>query len=238
MARRARQVRTVAVYVGLVLATGAVVSATGHLGGGLVYGDDYLTGVLPWNQRTAAVPASGADTTLAVPAKPSAAAPASASSAPAATPTAPAAAPASPTSAPAAKAGAPRRSATAIASHEAQAVPEAAASTVTATQAADAVDFTRDVMPILKRTCVECHGPDKVKARLRMDSIEGLQKGGKSGALVKPGDPENSLMMRRLLGLDGEDQMPLDKDPLTEKQIDTLRRWIAAGANYPAAGSQ
>jgi mono/diheme cytochrome c family protein len=107
-----------------------------------------------------------------------------------------------------------------------------------ATQAADAVDFTRDVMPILKRTCVECHGPDKVKARLRMDSVEGLQKGGKSGALVKPGDPENSLMMRRVLGLDGDDQMPLDKDPLTEKQIDTLRRWIAAGAVYPAAGSQ
>ena len=93
-------------------------------------------------------------------------------------------------------------------------------------------------MPILKRTCVECHGPEKVKARLRMDSVEGLQKGGKSGALVKPGDPENSLMMRRVLGLDGDDQMPLDKDPLTEKQIDTLRRWIAAGANYPAAGSQ
>ncbi len=117
-------------------------------------------------------------------------------------------------------------------------MPESAAPTVTATQAADAVDFTRDVMPILKRTCVECHGPEKVKARLRMDSIEGLQKGGKSGPLVKPGDPENSLMMRRVLGLDGDDQMPLDKDPLTEKQIDTLRRWIAAGANYPAAGSQ
>jgi mono/diheme cytochrome c family protein len=238
VARRARQARTVAVYVGLVLATSAVVSATGHLGGGLVYGDDYLTGVLPWNQRAEAVPASSAATTLAVPAKASGAAPAPTPSAPVATPTAPAAAPALPPSVPAAKAAAPRRSATAIASHEPQAAPETAASTVTAAQAADAVDFTRDVMPILKHTCVECHGPDKVKARLRMDSVEGLQKGGKSGALVKPGDPENSLMIRRLLGLDGEDQMPLDKDPLTEKQIDTLRRWIAAGANYPAAGSQ
>jgi mono/diheme cytochrome c family protein len=88
-------------------------------------------------------------------------------------------------------------------------------------------------MPILEKTCVECHGPDKVKARLRMDSVAGLQKGGKSGALLKPGDPENSLMMRRVLGLDGEDQMPLDKDPLSEAQIDTLRRWIAAGAAYP-----
>ncbi|HTV03580.1 MAG TPA: c-type cytochrome domain-containing protein, partial [Luteitalea sp.] len=89
-----------------------------------------------------------------------------------------------------------------------------------------------------EKTCVECHGPDKVKARLRMDSIAALQKGGKSGALFKPGDAENSLVMRRVLGLDGEDQMPLDKDPLTEAQIDTLRRWIAGGASFGAGGSQ
>ncbi len=100
------------------------------------------------------------------------------------------------------------------------------------------MDFTKEVLPIINDTCVECHGPEKVKARLRMDSIAGLQKGGKSGALVKPGDPENSLMLRRVLGLDDEDRMPLDKDPLTEKQIDTLRRWIAAGAPYPAIASQ
>jgi mono/diheme cytochrome c family protein len=107
-----------------------------------------------------------------------------------------------------------------------------------AAQAAANVDFARDVMPILEKTCVECHGPDKVKARLRMDSIAGLQKGGKNGPLFKPGDAENSLIMRRVQGLDGEDQMPLDKDPLTEAQIDTLRRWIAAGASFGAAGSQ
>ncbi len=101
-----------------------------------------------------------------------------------------------------------------------------------AAQPADSVDFTRDVKPILEQTCVECHGPEKVKARLRMDTVAALQKGGKNGPLLKPGDPENSLIMRRVLGLDGEDQMPLDKDPLTEAQIDTLRRWIAAGAPY------
>ncbi len=175
--RRAGQMRTVAVYVGLLVVTGAVVGATGHLGGELVYGERYLTGVLPWNQAAPEL--------------------ASASPTPAVTPH--------------------------VSSTNGQ---------------GDAVDFTRDVMPILDTTCVECHGPDKVKARLRMDSVAALQKGGKSGALLKPGDPENSLIMRRVLGLDDEDQMPLDKDPLTEKQIDTLRRWIAAGAVYPGAGSQ
>ena len=230
-ARRAGGIRTVAVYVGLVLATSAVVSATGHLGAGLVYGEDYLTGVLPWNQRTPAAAATPASATAGLPAAPTASAPATASTVPPAAGTAPVV-----PIAPATKAA--RHTSTAAPSHAAPAAPEAAVAPVEAVQAADAVDFTRDVMPILKRTCVECHGPEKVKARLRMDSVEGLQKGGKSGALVKPGDPENSLMMRRVLGLDGDDQMPLDKDPLTEKQIDTLRRWIAAGAVYPAAGSQ
>lgn len=201
-ARRAGHVRAAAIYVGLLLATGAVVGATGHLGGGLVYGEDYLTGVLPWTRADVA-----------------------------ATPSAPDPAP-EPTPRPAPRVDAPSAPVMANAPTARHAAPA-----VVAAQDA-AVDFTRDVMPIITDTCVECHGPDKVKARLRMDSVAGLQKGGKSGALLKPGDPDNSLIMRRVLGLDGDDQMPLDKDPLSEKQIDTLRRWIAAGAVYPGAGSQ
>jgi len=227
-ARRERQARTVVAYVVLVLATSAVVSATGHLGGGLVYGEDYLTGVLPWKQKAASREVRAGVATQAV------------TAAKASSDTAIAAAPAPRAHAPnPALMSAPRAAAAPTAATPAPAAPTPIdGAPVEAAQAADAVDFTRDVMPIIKGTCVECHGPEKVKARLRMDSIEGLQKGGKSGALVKPGDPENSLMLRRVLGLDGEDQMPLDKDPLTEKQIDTLRRWIAAGATFPAAGSQ
>ncbi len=175
VARRRGTARTVAAYVALGFATGAVVGATGHLGGELVYGSDYVSGVLPWNQAASLTPAGRA-----------------------------------------ASGG--------------SANPNAA-------QAAE-VDFARDVKPIFDATCVECHGSDKVRARLRMDSVEALQKGGKNGALLKPGDPENSLVMRRVLGLDGEDQMPLDKDPLSDAQIDTLRRWIAAGAPYGVPSSR
>lgn len=219
MARRAGGARTVAAYVCLLLATGAVVGATGHLGAGLVYGDDYLTGVLPWNQRTASSQRVGAAT-------PTATAPVTAVSPTLVASVTPHAGPSIAT-----RGTEPARVAAAPASAAGAEAPAVVAQD-------EAVDFARDVMPIIKRTCVECHGPDKVKARLRMDSVEGLQKGGKSGALLKPGDPENSLIVRRVLGLDGEDRMPLDKDPLTEKQIDALRRWIAAGAPYPAAGSQ
>lgn len=216
-ARRGLRARTPLVYLGLVCATSAVVGATGHLGGQMVYGEEYLSGALPWNQRA---DAAGGRTAVAARAVPDAAPRPI-------TPTPPA----------------PAASAAATAAPVATAKPEPVAESapavapVAAHQAAS-VDFARDVKPIFEATCIECHGPDKVKARLRMDSIEALQKGGKSGALLKAGDPENSLIMRRVLGLDGEDQMPLDKDPLSEAQLDTLRRWIAAGAPYGTGGSQ
>lgn len=250
LARRASQFRMIAVYLGLVVGTSAVVGATGHLGGELVYGAEYFTGVLPWNQEARAAAAARASARPAVTHPPVTGAPASPAPASPSRPSA--ASPASRDVTP--SSSVPRPGPGTATTDQSSAgtgtvtkadpapVPMAAhtdgAAFELTEQAAAGVDFTRDVMPILEKTCVECHGPDKVKARLRMDSVAGLQKGGKSGPLLKPGDPENSLILRRVLGLDGDDQMPLDKDPLTETQIDTLRRWIAAGASFGAAGSQ
>jgi mono/diheme cytochrome c family protein len=95
------------------------------------------------------------------------------------------------------------------------------------------VDFVRDIQPILQSTCSECHGPSKVKARLRLDSRAGFMKGGESGALVVPGNSERSLIVRRLLGLDGDDRMPKDADPLPAAQIALIRSWIDQGAVWP-----
>ena len=50
---------------------------------------------------------------------------------------------------------------------------------------------------------------------------------------VTPGKSEESLLIRRVLGLDGEDQMPLDNDPLPEAMIARLRAWIDQGAPMP-----
>ena len=106
------------------------------------------------------------------------------------------------------------------------------------TTAPQVIDYARDIKPIFEKNCYECHGPTKARGRLRLHAGEFILKGGASGAVVEAGHSDRSLLIHRVLGLDGDDQMPLDKDPLTEKQIDTLRRWIAAGATYPAAGSQ
>jgi hypothetical protein len=57
--------------------------------------------------------------------------------------------------------------------------------------------------------------------------------GGDSGPVIVPRDSERSLIVRRLLGLDGEDQMPKDKDPLARAQIEMIRAWIDQGAVWP-----
>jgi len=95
------------------------------------------------------------------------------------------------------------------------------------------VDFVRDIQPILQNTCYECHGPKKAKGTLRLDSRAGFMKGGDTGAIVVPGNSDKSPLVRRLLGLDGEDRMPKDGDPLPEAQIALIRSWIDQGATWP-----
>jgi len=98
---------------------------------------------------------------------------------------------------------------------------------------APSVDYIRDVRPILESHCYECHGTKKTRGRLRLDVKVAALKGGMTGPAVIPGNADDSLVVRRILGLDGEDRMPLDKDALPADQIATLRAWIAQGAAWP-----
>jgi mono/diheme cytochrome c family protein len=99
------------------------------------------------------------------------------------------------------------------------------------------VDFARDVRPIFERNCSGCHGAERAMSQLRLDVKRLAMKGGQSGAVVIPGDSKASLLMRRVLGLGGEQRMPLGKDPLKPEQIETLRRWIDEGAVWPEGES-
>ena len=100
------------------------------------------------------------------------------------------------------------------------------------------VEFVRDIQPILDANCYECHGPKKARGQLRLDRKSNVLTGGMSGPAIAPGDSENSVLVRRLLGLDGEDRMPLDKDPLSDAQIALVRRWIDQGATWPDIGGE
>src|ERR1041384_6243893 len=111
-----------------------------------------------------------------------------------------------------------------------------------APQAPSTLDFTRDVQPIpsasgvrppLPASCVRCHGAALAEGKLRLDTREGLLRGGASGPAVLPGNGAGSLLYRRVVLDDPAKRMPWLSEPLPPGQIATLRQWIDAGARWP-----
>ena len=102
---------------------------------------------------------------------------------------------------------------------------------------APAPDFQRDVRPILSRQCFACHGPDEHarKSGLRLDLREAALAPAKSGKrAIVPGKTDQSELVRRITTTDHNKVMPPadTKKQLTSAERDTLRRWVAAGADY------
>ena len=102
--------------------------------------------------------------------------------------------------------------------------------------AADETIFAAHIQPILADYCVSCHGAEKTKGRLRLDSVEHLLKGGESGpAFVARDSKHSSLIGRMLLPPDDEDHMPpRDKPQPAPESVALLRWWIDQGADPQA----
>ncbi|RIW14418.1 cytochrome C [Algoriphagus lacus] len=98
----------------------------------------------------------------------------------------------------------------------------------------DAEVFQHLVQPILEAKCIACHKEGKVKGELRMDHLAGLQKGGKNGPFVIPGDLEKSLLIQRInLPLEAKEHMPpKNKAQLTEEELEILQLWVASGSSF------
>ena len=106
------------------------------------------------------------------------------------------------------------------------------------------VDFRRQVLPILDKSCMDCHkAPAKdnsgkmqnPKGGLRLDGASFILKGGSDGSGVEPGDPDKSLIYQRvLLPPEHEDSMPPKGKgkPLTFSETEILKNWISEGANF------
>jgi formylglycine-generating enzyme required for sulfatase activity len=100
--------------------------------------------------------------------------------------------------------------------------------------AAEKIDFALDVKPLLESTCVSCHGPEKPKGDLRLDSRAAAIKGGENGTSLVPGDPrKSSLYTLTILPADDDNIMPPKGGPLTKEQTEVLRAWIEQGAVWP-----
>lgn len=102
----------------------------------------------------------------------------------------------------------------------------------TANAVAEPPRYSRDIRPILAEHCFTCHGPDPAtrKAKLRLDERSAALA---AGAIV-PGKPEESQLLERIFSADPSRLMPPPKTQkrLTEQDKETLKRWIAAGADY------
>jgi hypothetical protein len=100
--------------------------------------------------------------------------------------------------------------------------------------AAQPIDFARDVQPILERACLKCHGPEKQKGGLRFDLRDSALNPADSGApAIAPGKADDSELIQRVEAQDAEIRMPLKSEPLSVGEIKTLRAWIDGGAHWP-----
>ncbi len=95
--------------------------------------------------------------------------------------------------------------------------------------------FEAKVRPVLVANCMTCHGPEKQKSGLRVDSREALLKGGENGPAVVPGKPDESLLVAAVRH-DGDIKMP-PKNTLPPEVVGDLERWVKQGAQWPQSSA-
>jgi len=98
------------------------------------------------------------------------------------------------------------------------------------------VTYANDIKPIFDKSCIKCHGAEKPKAKLRLDSLAGALKGGEDGKVIEPGKSADSRLVHNVAHLGDEDNwMPPPNNkanipPLTSEQVGLIRAWIDQGA--------
>jgi len=96
--------------------------------------------------------------------------------------------------------------------------------------------YTTDIKAILDNSCTKCHGADKQKGKLRLDSLANILKGGEDGKILQPGHSAESQLVTSVAHVGDEDDWMPPKDnkakipPLTPTQIGLIRAWIDQGA--------
>lgn len=98
------------------------------------------------------------------------------------------------------------------------------------------VTYEKDIKPIFDRSCVKCHGAEKPKAKLRLNSLDAALKGSENGKVIRVGESAKSVLVHNIAHLGDEDEwMPPPKNKanikqLTNEEIGLIRAWIDQGA--------
>jgi len=97
-----------------------------------------------------------------------------------------------------------------------------------------AVDYEKDIKPLLKERCYTCHGALQQKAGLRLDTVAAMKTGGDNGSILTA---DHTLLLERVTTTDKDDRMPPEGEGslLTPEQVAKLKSWLAAGATGPVS---
>ncbi len=99
--------------------------------------------------------------------------------------------------------------------------------------AGEAIDFDRQVAPILVMRCLECHNEAGSSGGLVLTDLKGLKKGGESGEVVVAGNPDESLLYEKAFAGEMPPQRKGRSQRLSEQELAVLKGWIASGARWP-----
>lgn len=102
-------------------------------------------------------------------------------------------------------------------------------SLIIATAAPAAVDFSHQIVPILREHCAECHAGDKKKGGFSFNDRESLMEGGEDGAVVLSGKSADSALIKAILSADPDEQMPPKGKRVPAEQVALLKQWIDEG---------
>src|SRR5947209_20576377 len=89
--------------------------------------------------------------------------------------------------------------------------------------------YAQQVKPFLAKYCSECHTGDKAKGDLEMTTFKALMEGGKSGAVIVPGKPDDSLLVLQAEGKQKPFMPPKNARQPKAEEVAVLRAWVAAG---------